>query len=357
MNKDAVKFEKSNLAADIREMNDYLRTNNKFKMMTDLASPSSTQTLLVVTYNWVWVLAVTSLVYFHSVWWAPLALLVIGSRQRALVVLTHEASHYLLAKNRKTNDLIANIFLCFPMLKSLKYYRAVHLPHHKYLGDDKHDTDYLNDPEAMKKGWFNLYLKYLFCHEFWIISELKQTFKKISAKHLICITLWWISILVILAGVVSLRFAETFASLWFLSRAIAYHIITTFIIISDHHGLFPGSIIEYTRNHPSKGLTRWFIHPHNNGFHLTHHLMPSVPFYNLDKARKLLKGWSRYDKAEQCENYFLGKNSVVRSWNKFNSYGTHSHETAVDNLQCVLESFGVDSPATTEIYHAQTKQA
>jgi fatty acid desaturase len=306
---------KNALTKDVREMNEFLRKQNKANQIRELGKSSLTQTLFAIAQDWAWIFIATSLVYFGSLW-LPVAMIVIGSRQRALVVLTHDASHYLLAKNHYINDVIANVFLCFPMVKSLKHYRAIHMPHHMNLGDEEHDTDYLNDPEGMKKGWLHVYLKHLLSYDLWTVAELTQTFRNISKRHVLCLALWWGTVLAVLSLSVGAGYAAAFFALWFFSRAIMYHVITTFIIISDHHGLLPGTILGYTRNHPSAGILRWFIHPHNNGFHLAHHLTPYVPFYNLNKARKLLNGWDKYDAAEQCETYFVGKKSVVHSWGK-----------------------------------------
>jgi len=335
MSNQTYSFAKSPITGDVKEMNDFLRDNGKLDEMKSLATPSVFQTLLAISLNWLVVFLFTGLVCFHSWWWLPVALLVIGSRQRALVVLTHDASHFLLAKNRKANDVIANLFLCFPMLKSLKYYRAVHLPHHAYLGDDDRDTDKLHDPEAMKNGWLAVYLKYLLSYDLWLANELKQTFGKISLRHKCYLALWWGAVLSGLTVTAGGQYAASFLVLWGLARAIGYHVITTFIIISDHHGLLPGTLVGYTRNHPTTGFLRWFIHPHNNGLHLAHHLAPSVPFYNLKNAHRLLNGWAKYDAAEQCETYFWGNNSVVHSWGKHNRY-----QSALE----ILESIGEDSP-------------
>ena len=308
--------ERDFLIKDIREMNDFLREQDKATTMMDLGKPSAYRTLSVILMDWAFVFISTSLVYFHSLWWLPISMIVIGSRQRALVVLIHDASHFLLARNRTANDIIANLFLCFPMLKSLKHYRAIHIAHHMNLGDKKHDADYLHNPEEAKKGWQHIYFKNLFSYDLWIVAELKQMIKNISKKHMLFLGLWWSTALASLAGLFGFGYAATFFALWFFARAVVYHVITTFIIISDHHGLFPGTILEYTRNHPSHGFVRWFIHPHNNGFHLTHHLAYFVPFYNLGRAKDLLKGWARYDNSEHCETYFWGEKSVVNSWGK-----------------------------------------
>lgn len=76
------------------------------------------------------------LVTFNLGWLALLpALLLIGNRQRALVVLIHDASHRLLCNSGKANDRIAKWLLCPPMLISLSRYRTLHLQHHQHLGD------------------------------------------------------------------------------------------------------------------------------------------------------------------------------------------------------------------------------
>ena len=41
-------------------------------------------------------------------------------------------------------------------------------------------------------------------------------------------------------------------------------------------GLKPGSILSFTRNAP-RNLLSVVLHPHNDNFHLTHHLAPRVP--------------------------------------------------------------------------------
>jgi fatty acid desaturase len=108
--------------------------------------------------------------------------------------------------------------------------------------------------------------------------------------------------------------ALIFFSLWVLARATTFHAITAFREISDHVGLVPGSLIGFSRNHPIHGLMSHVFHPHNNGYHLLHHLTPGIPFHAIPKAHALLSDWPPYAAAEQCDAYFSGSNSAVRSW-------------------------------------------
>lgn len=46
----------------------------------------------------------------------------------------HEASHYNIAKNRKWNEMLANIFIGALVGQDIRKYRPIHMMHHRYLG-------------------------------------------------------------------------------------------------------------------------------------------------------------------------------------------------------------------------------
>ncbi len=79
---------------------------------------------------------------------------------------------------------------------------------------------------------------------------------------------------------------------------------------------------------------------------MVHHLAPSVPFYNLDKARVILKGWHKYDNAEQCDTYFMGPKSVVRSWGRSTAY-----EPAFEALEAIIQEES-DSGQERKLQHS-----
>lgn len=51
-----------------------------------------------------------------------------------LQLFFHEAAHYNLAKNRKTNDTLANLFIGTLVGQEITVYRPIHLMHHRFLG-------------------------------------------------------------------------------------------------------------------------------------------------------------------------------------------------------------------------------
>src|ERR1700722_11063760 len=75
-------------------------------------------------FAWAWNLPVTLL-----------AIALMGACQHRLTTLGHEASHYMLFKNRKLNEIISDWFCMFPVLSTTHQYRLQHLAHHQFPND------------------------------------------------------------------------------------------------------------------------------------------------------------------------------------------------------------------------------
>jgi fatty acid desaturase len=71
---------------------------------------------------------------------APVGALVIGYTMAYIQLFFHEAAHYNIAKSRKTNDLLANLFIGSLVGQDIRAYRPIHFDHHRYLGTVK-DTE------------------------------------------------------------------------------------------------------------------------------------------------------------------------------------------------------------------------
>jgi hypothetical protein len=86
-------------------------------------------------------------------------------------------------------------------------------------------------------------------------------------------------------------------------------------VITSAFGLRPGGVFTFTRDMACHGFWRWLIHPRNNGYHLTHHLLPAVPYYRLPEAHQLLKGQNVFqDRSNICSDYFTGTDPVTGAW-------------------------------------------
>ncbi|MBY0526212.1 MAG: fatty acid desaturase [Gemmataceae bacterium] len=80
--------------------------------------------------DWAWNVPVTMV-----------AVLLIGAGQHRLVNLGHEASHYMLFRNRVINELVSDVFCMFPVWTTTHSYRLQHLAHHQYVNDPDRDPD------------------------------------------------------------------------------------------------------------------------------------------------------------------------------------------------------------------------
>lgn len=262
-----------------------------------------------------WCLIIAAIVLVQvSAWWIAPALLVVGNRQRALVVLIHDASHYLLTSRKPLNDALARLFLCWPMFISLTHYRKLHAQHHRYLGDPKQDTDYLHDEVLAKQGWWALYRRQLLGSKNARTAVIGQLTNARLPERGFVIG-WWVAVLSVLYFATSASVLLSVLGIWFAARLFVYHPIISFVIISDHVGLKPGTVLSFTRNHPA-GIRSWLLHPHANGWHLTHHLLPGVPCHQLALAHALLMNWPAYAASEHCNRYFWGDKTVLRSWGR-----------------------------------------
>ena len=133
-----------------------------------------------------------------------------------------------------------------------------------------------------------------------------------SKLYIVC---WWVTFLGFMWAALGSSFAQSFVWLWLLSRATVFHLITVFREMCDHFGLAPGGVFTFTRDMVDHGPWRRIIHPRNNGYHLTHHLLPAVPYYHLPAAHALLGRLPVFqESAQACSAYFSGTDAVVRAW-------------------------------------------
>jgi len=241
-----------------------------------------------------------------AAFWNPLlyilAVLIIGSRQHALLILGHDASHFRTLPVRWQNDLFANIFMMWPTFASVEGFRKFHGTHHQYtnMPDDgnrhiwyTHDAagelapDWQFPKTRLGLVWVLLRRAAFFTGLFWIVRGLVGSTLIPSPGWMRAARFGFYAAIAI---------ALTYFGLWsaFLLYWVVpfctWHIAAQYIRLICEHSAVESDEQEYaiTRTTIPNWLESIFILPCNIGYHLEHHWYPSVPFYRLPELHKAL---------------------------------------------------------------------
>ena len=294
---------------NIRQAMDDARLDKATLFQTSLA-----RSLGHIAWDWLCLFAATWAV-LQWAWWAlPAALFAIGNRQRALGNVLHDLAHRNVSRRPKTNDWIAQLVVAPLLFADFEQYRKTHLAHHKHLGDPQRDPDFMESAGTNRNRWRATFRANLFDPRLWFSTLAGDFVKPLAPRRLLYIVLWWLGLLACLDGLAGENFSAVFLATWLAARATVFVVITLFREMCDHFGRKAGGVFEFSRDITARGALRYIVHPHNNGYHLTHHLLPTVPYYHLPTAHKALLGLALFrQQACICTSYLYGEHSVVRT--------------------------------------------
>lgn len=255
-------------------------------------------------------------VAYGSWWFAPVAVLLIANRQRALGNILHDAAHRNLHRTRLINDGLTYALIAPLVFADLAAYRNTHFEHHLQLGDPTKDPDYLTRLPGRLVSPLRNYARLIFSVTQWqgsIAGHLADS--KVLLGQKTYIVVWWLVFSSIILAIAGMEYLVTFLALWMAARATAFHIITMFREMCDHFGFTESGVLGFTRDIVHGSFWYFLIHPRNNGYHLTHHLLPAVPYYRLRAAQKLFSQTPMYQqKGKVFTTYLLGPSPVASGW-------------------------------------------
>ncbi|MEU6819406.1 fatty acid desaturase family protein [Streptomyces atriruber] len=262
---------------------------------------------------------VVSLCVWVSYWFYPVALILIGSTQRAFVNLLHESSHKVLTKNQRLNVTLGTIFSGYLVLHLYSPYRNSHIGfHHRFLGDPEKDPDYtfhvdvgIYDHRISDRKFFlkNIALAVCGMRTFEYVTYVVRDRILFNPKDVavsmpvrltterIVLSAQWVGIVGVCAWHDRLVELVLF---WFVPLFTTAIAIGWLSELAEHYPLpeSENKQILMTRNRHGWAVERFLLGRHHDNYHLVHHLNTGVPFWNMKRAHQILledPAYARWD--------------------------------------------------------------
>jgi fatty acid desaturase len=214
---------------------------------------------------------------------AVVSVFLVGTRQHSLAILGHEATHFLVSRNRIWNDLVGNVVGFWPLFVTLEGYRSWHFEHHQSVGTPE-------DPERLvKKGrLYTLPLKQwqfvlLFLGDLvglgsYELVRLVYVIRPRPLRYVLGPVLFWTAATLVcwrlsVLWVLGVWVVAIFTSFWSCYRVGRF---------AEHTGIGSG-----TYRFGANPLLRFLFFPNNSHYHYEHHRWPSIPCYHLPRTREL----------------------------------------------------------------------
>lgn len=304
--------------------NDYLSKEE----IRELLTKSNFKAALEIADTWFWIIVAFSIA---GIWPNPftivLSLFILGGKQLACAIIMHDTSHYSQFKSKKANEIVGNIFGGFPIFLDVLKYRPYHLSHHSHTGQD-------NDPDIdLTKGYpagtkslmrkifrdlvgltgiklfFGLIMIQSGLWRFNLGGRIDRVPKneREGLKH---IFIFFRN----MAGPIAVNALMWFALwltgngwlyiLWVVAYATTYQFCLRIRSIAEH-SVVPDrkDNLKNTRTTYANFIERMLFAPHNVNYHAEHHLLMTVPCYNLPKMHRMLKDRGYFNEGLLEQNY------------------------------------------------------
>ena len=258
-----------------------------------------------------------------------LALFLIGTRQLGMAIVMHEAAHRTMFRSRALNDRVGNWLAAYPVWADVVPYRAYHLQHHAKTGSAEDPDLGLVTPfpitreSLRRKIWRDLSGQTGWKQ---FVAVLKRDLglgsrgaRRNEPADEMALSLsrgerrdaGWQKILPVavtnaaLLAILALAGHAELYLLWVIAWFTTYRLVTRLRSIAEHAVTADDDDpLRNTRTTIARPWERLFIAPNRVNYHLEHHLLMTVPHYNLPRMHRLLRDRGALDGAEVAYGYW-----------------------------------------------------
>jgi len=288
-----------------------VKTNLTEEQLALLSTRSNTKAAWMFFCNYAIVIATFVFVF---IWTNPvtiiLAIFILGARQLGFGVLVHECGHGTLFESKRLNQVMGDWFAAPAVLSNMQAYAQGHRQHHRLAGtaDDPDLPNYRDYPISTSRLRRKL-LRDITGQTGWKqitgIAKSIARFRDLRKDQQQALTrgiLFTVSLLVIVSA---------FGAAWlFLLWAIAFIVVNPLISrirqIGEHAAvpdLYDLDPRLNTRSIIANWVERLLICPMGVNYHLEHHLLASIPAYNLPKMHAMLQNNNFYQDTHFTHGY------------------------------------------------------
>ena len=245
--------------------------------------------------------------------WSPnvfsvmLALWIIGTRQLGFAIIMHDSAHRTLFNNRALNDFVGNWLAAYPIYLSADMYRGHHLEHHAKTWTEGDPDLSLATPFPVSKASMARKV----ARDLLGVTGLKQLIGTTVLVLRVCrgktVETGTLPLHLERRAAIKMVFGTLMTNgalfgflyaighpwlylLWFGAWMTTNKLVARIRAIAEHAVIpDPADPMKHTRTVEAGWLERAFIAPNFVQYHLEHHLLMTVPHYNLPRFHEMLE--------------------------------------------------------------------
>lgn len=237
-----------------------------------------------------WIVAGWAIVSTDSLAVRVPAWIAIGMVIHSLAIFLHESVHGILFRNAFLNRWVG--FLCgVPALISVAAYRAVHVPHHAKTRTPEDPDEMLIEGMPSWLARIGLYFWLVGGGPYYVFLHLPfKGFMITDAKTRREMIIEYTLIFTILASVIYAAYSsgrmDLFIDLWVIPAAVAL-VLVNLRGASEHVMCVASDDFTDSRTVTSSRVISFAMN--NLNYHLEHHLVPRIPWYNLKRFHAIMR--------------------------------------------------------------------
>ena len=308
----------------------YPRTRNVQKVR-ELSQVNGFRSTCSLAFQWtIIILATAAAGYSGNIWVYIVAALVITTRVQALTILVHDGAHYLLYKNRTTNDVVCDLFAAFPLGISTTLFRKTHFRHHRFLNSEEdqdlaahqQDEEWYEWPKSRGGMIWTLVRSVLGINAYrgWVIFKHWVPWNNFTspdfprrARVLYVLSMAAFYTLIAFGLKMNPRMTLSLIAMHMISGMTLLNIIGRVRATAEHFGTKCTHELNSSRTIVPTLLERMVLAPYGVSYHLEHHLFPSVPGCNLNQLHKELMQDEEFREHAHITHGYVGLFSELMS--------------------------------------------